>query len=165
MDPVFDPKTSFGKKFRRFQEWSVTNLRWPMPIFNARGIFQYSFGTIPHRLPITVVGKFLALKLWSFLGSLLIYLLNYIIIEALLCSPKIQHFTNRNHWFGAAVFFVLFWIFGKVQRAIISLFFPNKVNELMLIFSMLPTPRLLFCKTIVLLVIKRLLWLQGVVVW
>ena len=102
MDPVFDPKTSFGKKFRRFQEWSVTNLRWPMPIFNARGIFQYSFGTIPHRLPITVVGKFLAFKLWSFLGSLLIYLLNYIIIEALLCSPKIPHFTYRNHSFGAA---------------------------------------------------------------
>ena len=93
MDPVFDPKTSFGKKFRRFQEWSVTNLRWPMPIFNARGIFQYSFGTIPHRLPITVVGKFLALKLWSFLGSLLISI-KLQNIEALLYRPKIQHFTE-----------------------------------------------------------------------
>ena len=57
MDPIFPMNTWFGKKFRAFQEWSVTNLRWPMPIFNARGVFQYRFGTIPNRLPITVVGK------------------------------------------------------------------------------------------------------------
>ena len=35
----------------------VSKTRWPVPFFNGRGIFQYTFGILPQRHPITVVGK------------------------------------------------------------------------------------------------------------
>ena len=57
MDPLFHPESPIGEKVRRFQEWSITNYRWPWPLFTGRGIFQYSFGLMPHRKPIAVVGK------------------------------------------------------------------------------------------------------------
>ena len=36
-------------------EWFVGITRWPLPYFMGRGIFQYSFGILPKRLPLTVV--------------------------------------------------------------------------------------------------------------
>ena len=65
------PTFSFGEAFiynalwsnpkgswtRNIQEYVVTKTRWPVPFINGRGIFQYTFGLLPQRHPITVVGK------------------------------------------------------------------------------------------------------------
>eukprot|EP00093_Oithona_nana_P012500 12500.XXX_852786_853986_1 [CDS] Oithona nana genome sequencing. len=44
-----------GSWIRSFQEYIVDKTRWPFPFFSGRGIFQYSFGMLPRRYPITVV--------------------------------------------------------------------------------------------------------------
>jgi hypothetical protein len=65
------PTFSFGEAFlynamwpnpigswtRTIQEYIVTKTRWPFPFFIGRCIFQYTFGNVPHRHPINVVGK------------------------------------------------------------------------------------------------------------
>ena len=65
------PSFSFGEAFlynamwpntkgswtRTIQEYIVSKTRWPCPFFIGRGIFQYTFGLLPQRHPITVVGK------------------------------------------------------------------------------------------------------------
>ena len=65
------PTFSFGEAFlynamwpnpkgswtRTIQEYVVSKTRWPIPFFIGRGVFQYSFGLLPQRHPITVVGK------------------------------------------------------------------------------------------------------------
>ena len=65
------PTFSFGEAFlynpmwpnpkgswtRTIQEYIVSKTRWPIPFFIGRGVFQYSFGLLPQRHPITVVGK------------------------------------------------------------------------------------------------------------
>ena len=65
------PTFSFGEAFiynamwpnprgsitRNIQEYIVTKTRWPIPFFTGRGVFQYTFGYLPQRHPITVVGK------------------------------------------------------------------------------------------------------------
>ena len=57
---VSNPKGSF---IRNLQEKILDKIGFPFPIFFlGRGIFQYSFGILPMRKPITVVGK---LKLWK----------------------------------------------------------------------------------------------------
>ena len=43
--------------FRRIQNWIKNKLGFPIPIFYGRGIFNYDFGLLPHRKPITSVGK------------------------------------------------------------------------------------------------------------
>ena len=52
-DPMFPD--SDGKFIKILQEWVTTVTRWPLPYFMGRGIFQYSFGLLPKRLPLTVV--------------------------------------------------------------------------------------------------------------
>lgn len=52
-DPMFPD--SDGKLIKILQEWFVGVTRWPLPYFMGRGIFQYSFGILPKRLPLTVV--------------------------------------------------------------------------------------------------------------
>ena len=52
-DPMFPD--SDGKFIKIVQEWVTTVTRWPLPYFMGRGIFQYSFGLLPKRLPLTVV--------------------------------------------------------------------------------------------------------------
>ena len=52
-DPMFPD--SDGKFIKIVQEWLVSAIRWPLPYFMGRGIFQYSFGLLPKRLPLTVV--------------------------------------------------------------------------------------------------------------
>ena len=52
-DPMFPD--SDGKFIKILQEWFVGVTRWPLPYFMGRGIFQYSFGLLPKRLPLTVV--------------------------------------------------------------------------------------------------------------
>lgn len=57
-------------------------------VFSGRGFFQYSFGLIPKRLPVTVVGKVLFAYLWFYvhvgstqlLSNVHIKLLNIIIL-------------------------------------------------------------------------------------
>ena len=65
------PTFSFGEAFlynamwsnpkgswtRTIQEYIVSKTRWPVPFFIGRSIFQYTFGILPQRHPITVVGK------------------------------------------------------------------------------------------------------------
>ena len=46
---------SDGSFIKIMQEWCVGVTRWPLPYFLGRGIFQYSFGILPKRLPLTVV--------------------------------------------------------------------------------------------------------------
>ncbi|NXS36834.1 MOGT2 acyltransferase, partial [Pomatostomus ruficeps] len=54
-DQVKNPK---GSWLRRIQHWLQQIMGVSLPLFHARGIFQYSFGLIPYRRPIcTVVGK------------------------------------------------------------------------------------------------------------
>ncbi|NXO79414.1 MOGT2 acyltransferase, partial [Sitta europaea] len=54
-DQVKNPK---GSWLRRIQYWLQQIMGISLPLFHARGIFQYSFGLIPYRRPIcTVVGK------------------------------------------------------------------------------------------------------------
>ena len=52
-DPMFPD--SDGKFIKVLQEWLTTTVRWPLPYFMGRGIFQYSFGILPKRIPLTVV--------------------------------------------------------------------------------------------------------------
>ncbi|XP_072257966.1 2-acylglycerol O-acyltransferase 2 [Pyxicephalus adspersus] len=54
-DQVDNPRGSF---LRKFQEKLQKIMGVALPLFHARGIFQYSFGLIPYRKPIhTIVGK------------------------------------------------------------------------------------------------------------
>ncbi|XP_059819248.1 2-acylglycerol O-acyltransferase 2 isoform X2 [Hypanus sabinus] len=54
-DQVKNPKGSF---LRRVQERLQKLMGVSLPLFHARGVFQYSFGLIPYRKPIyTVVGR------------------------------------------------------------------------------------------------------------
>lgn len=47
-----------GTRLRRLQTWMTRWLGFSPPLFLGRGIFQYSWGWLPHRRPIvTVVGK------------------------------------------------------------------------------------------------------------
>ncbi|KFV58773.1 2-acylglycerol O-acyltransferase 2 [Tyto alba] len=54
-EQVKNPK---GSWLRRLQHWLQQIMGISLPLFHARGIFQYSFGLVPYRRPIcTVVGK------------------------------------------------------------------------------------------------------------
>lgn len=52
---VANPK---GSWLRNVQEKFQKIMGFALPLFHARGIFQYSFGLIPYRQPINTVGKF-----------------------------------------------------------------------------------------------------------
>lgn len=52
---VANPK---GSWLRTVQEKLQKIMGFALPLFHARGIFQYSFGLIPYRQPIHTVGKF-----------------------------------------------------------------------------------------------------------
>lgn len=53
-DQVKNPK---GSWLRRIQHWLQKIMGVSLPLFHARGIFQYSFGLIPYRRPICTVGE------------------------------------------------------------------------------------------------------------
>lgn len=53
---VANPK---GSWLRNVQEKLQKIMGFALPLFHARGVFQYSFGLIPFRQPIHTVGKFL----------------------------------------------------------------------------------------------------------
>ena len=57
---IFSPLFSNprGSLTRKIQEFIVDKTRWPVPFFFGRGIFQYTFGYLPRRIPITVVGNY-----------------------------------------------------------------------------------------------------------
>ncbi len=44
-----------GSRLRRFQNWFEKKFTFSPPIFYGRGIFQYTFGLLPHRRPLNVV--------------------------------------------------------------------------------------------------------------
>lgn len=48
-----------GSKLRRFQVWVKAKTGVTPVLFFGRGLFQYSFGLLPKRTPITTVGKIL----------------------------------------------------------------------------------------------------------
>lgn len=52
-----DPKGKFRILYK-MQWWMKQNFGFTIPLFYARGVFNYDFGLLPHRLPINiVVGK------------------------------------------------------------------------------------------------------------
>lgn len=53
-DQVNNPK---GSWLRRIQHFLQQIMGISLPLFHARGIFQYSFGVIPYRRPICTVGE------------------------------------------------------------------------------------------------------------
>ncbi|XP_037696627.1 2-acylglycerol O-acyltransferase 2 isoform X2 [Choloepus didactylus] len=56
---VFDQvKNSPGSWLRSVQNQLQKVMRISLPLFHGRGIFQYSFGFLPHRRPITIVELF-----------------------------------------------------------------------------------------------------------
>ena len=58
VDLFEQPSNPDGSFMRYFQEF-VKKLVGVAPVlFNGRGLFQYSFGLIPKRSPLTTVGKF-----------------------------------------------------------------------------------------------------------
>ena len=59
-EQVRNPK---GSWLRQLQHRLQQIMGISLPLFHARGIFQYSFGLLPYRRPICTVGK-------SFLGTL-----------------------------------------------------------------------------------------------
>jgi hypothetical protein len=44
-----------GSRLRRFQLFCIKYLGFTLPIIRGRGVFQYSFGVLPHRRPVTTV--------------------------------------------------------------------------------------------------------------
>jgi len=44
-----------GSKLRSFQTWFKSRFLFTLPMFYGRGMFQYSFGLMPFRRPLTVV--------------------------------------------------------------------------------------------------------------
>lgn len=60
---VANPK---GSWLRNVQEKLQKIMGFALPLFHARGVFQYSFGLIPYRQPIHTVGKFPASFLMCF---------------------------------------------------------------------------------------------------
>ena len=51
---VSNPK---GSKVRAIQDFLTRYFGFSPPLFHGRGIFNYSFGLLPYRKPITTVGK------------------------------------------------------------------------------------------------------------
>jgi len=45
----------FEVQFRKFQIWFLNKTRWPLIFMHGRGVFNYKYGLIPYRVPITVV--------------------------------------------------------------------------------------------------------------
>ena len=46
-----------GSALRRMQDRLQRILGVALPLFHARGVFQYSFGVLPYRKPISTIGK------------------------------------------------------------------------------------------------------------
>ena len=44
-----------GSLLRRFQLWFLAKTSVPLFFYFGRGIFQYSWGIVPHRTPINIV--------------------------------------------------------------------------------------------------------------
>lgn len=59
---------------RKIQEKIQSMIAFAPVLFYGRGVFQYTFGMIPHRRPVHVVGKYYNLQiLFLFMNSPLIY--------------------------------------------------------------------------------------------
>lgn len=52
-----------GSLLRRFQMFMTKLLSFSPPLFHGRGVFNYTFGFLPFRHPVNVVGQFLFLSL------------------------------------------------------------------------------------------------------
>lgn len=48
-----------GSWLRSVQEKLQKIMGFALPLFHARGVFQYSFGIIPYRKPINTVGMYI----------------------------------------------------------------------------------------------------------
>ena len=56
-----------GSMIRKIQEKIQSMIAFAPVMFYGRGVFQYTFGMIPHRRPVHVVGKFFLLFAGIFL--------------------------------------------------------------------------------------------------
>ncbi|CAR28582.1 hypothetical protein ZYGR_0S02160 [Zygosaccharomyces rouxii] len=50
---IIQPKN--GSFWKKFQLWLKNNVGFTVPLFYARGLFNYDFGFLPYRTPVTVV--------------------------------------------------------------------------------------------------------------
>lgn len=51
-----------GSRLRKFQEWFKKLTGVALPAFNGRGIMNYDYGMLPHRIPLTtIIGKPIAI--------------------------------------------------------------------------------------------------------
>lgn len=53
-----------GSLIRRLQEGLQKVMGLALPLFHARGVFQYSFGLLPFRRPIYTVGECVCCGSW-----------------------------------------------------------------------------------------------------
>lgn len=51
----FSKSKFLGSRLRSFQRWAEKWVGFTPVLFFGRGVFQYNYGVIPHRKPITVV--------------------------------------------------------------------------------------------------------------
>ena len=49
-----------GSRLRRFQMLATKLLTFSLPLFYGRGVFNYTFGFLPFRHPVNVVGMCIA---------------------------------------------------------------------------------------------------------
>ena len=47
-----------GSRLRRFQTLMTKVLTFSLPLFYGRGLFNYTFGFLPFRHPVSVVGQY-----------------------------------------------------------------------------------------------------------
>ena len=59
-----------GSNVRKLQNFLTKYLGFSPPLFHGRGIFQYNFGLIPYRKPITTIGKHYSLHCFYFAVNL-----------------------------------------------------------------------------------------------
>ena len=58
-----------GSTLRKVQEKIQSKIAFAPTLFYGRGVFQYTFGMIPHRRPVNVVGKLMIFRFVWFLGN------------------------------------------------------------------------------------------------
>ena len=46
-----------GSRLRKFQDASQKLMQFALPLFHARGMFQYNYGLMPYRRSVHTVGK------------------------------------------------------------------------------------------------------------
>lgn len=79
-----------GSILRRIQNYIRSSIGIPLFFFSGRGFFQYSFGLIPKRLPVTVVGKILFIYFHIYLYYIYVIKLGFFMFLFILVGSPIE---------------------------------------------------------------------------